>query len=458
MEASTESARYLYSGDKVILETDLAGNTKAVNIYGMNLISRTDNGTKLYYLYNAHADVTGLADSGGNITATYRYDEESDLYYLNARYYDPKIARFLSVDTYKGQLNDPLSLNLYTYCVNNPIVYYAPTGHIVTDWDKENLSKKDRKKIRKNTREWDRYDRILKDIDKNTKTYKIIKNLRDKKHRKAERIRNKKRDKRREKGRDDGYTVDRKTGNVITTRKDTNSVEPGPSMPLPTAVLLYAAQGMAYSSENYSHKYDYRDIITGNQVLVADSRDKWTEYYFENIYEDNTKPFEESLVGDFLERVNKKILEPYAKSLKQQMQMFVYADIETGEVIGSAADEFSDDIYEFSATMLLVQFFGENLKSIPKAREVFRGTDKSDGVFGKNTVGAAEKYTPSNIKMVKDKYLKKNGIDAHALKQDFVGKKNIAHFDIYVDKDSGMLWIYRKGGIGEAIPTYEYIK
>jgi peptidoglycan hydrolase-like protein with peptidoglycan-binding domain len=32
-------------------------------------------------------------------------------------------------DTYTGQENDPLSLNLYTYCENNPIIYDDPTGH-----------------------------------------------------------------------------------------------------------------------------------------------------------------------------------------------------------------------------------------------------------------------------------------------------------------------------------------
>lgn len=48
---------------------------------------------------------------------------------MNARMYDPKIARFLQEDTYAGDPNDPLSLNLYTYCSNNPIIYYDPTGH-----------------------------------------------------------------------------------------------------------------------------------------------------------------------------------------------------------------------------------------------------------------------------------------------------------------------------------------
>ena len=86
-------------------------------------------------------------------------------------------------------------------------------------------------------------------------------------------------------------------------------------------------------------------------------------------------------------------------------------------------------------------------------------TGKSiSGVFGNKSVGAAQKYTPTNINMVKDKYLKKMGIDAHQLKTEMIGNKNIAQFDLYVDKDTGMLWLYRKKGVGEPIPTYEYIK
>lgn len=104
-------------------------------------------------MYNGHADVTVLLDAAtvvvaasyyydafGNILeetgsvdnpiryAGYQYDKETELYYLNARMYDPKIARFLQEDTYRGKRNDPLSLHLYAYCVNNPIKYYDPTG------------------------------------------------------------------------------------------------------------------------------------------------------------------------------------------------------------------------------------------------------------------------------------------------------------------------------------------
>jgi hypothetical protein len=44
--------------------------------------------------------------------------------------YDPVTARFLQEDTYSGDPSDPLSLNLYTYCKNEPLMHYDPTGHI----------------------------------------------------------------------------------------------------------------------------------------------------------------------------------------------------------------------------------------------------------------------------------------------------------------------------------------
>ncbi|WP_340393559.1 RHS repeat-associated core domain-containing protein [Paenibacillus sp. FSL E2-0190] len=58
------------------------------------------------------------------------YDEETGLYYLRARYYDPSMRRFLNEDTYEGQIDNPLSLNLYTYVHNNPLIYSDPTGHM----------------------------------------------------------------------------------------------------------------------------------------------------------------------------------------------------------------------------------------------------------------------------------------------------------------------------------------
>jgi RHS repeat-associated protein len=86
------------------------------------------------YYYDAFGNIT---DETGGTTASgnsyrysgYQYDKESGLYYLNARYYSAKIARFMSQDTFTGNPGDPLSLNLYTYVSNNPLRYFDPTGH-----------------------------------------------------------------------------------------------------------------------------------------------------------------------------------------------------------------------------------------------------------------------------------------------------------------------------------------
>ncbi|TPG69642.1 RHS repeat-associated core domain-containing protein [Brevibacillus laterosporus] len=61
------------------------------------------------------------------------YDEESGLIYLRARYYDPNGGRFITEDRYKGQVDNQLSLNRYTYVHNNPISNVDPTGNCV--WD-----------------------------------------------------------------------------------------------------------------------------------------------------------------------------------------------------------------------------------------------------------------------------------------------------------------------------------
>ena len=104
-----------------------------------------------YYYYNVQGDVLGLFDdalnvvveytydSWGNILSVtgskavtvgkanpfryrgYYYDEESGLYYLQSRYYDPATGRFLNADGVLGANADMATHNLYVYCGNNPI-------------------------------------------------------------------------------------------------------------------------------------------------------------------------------------------------------------------------------------------------------------------------------------------------------------------------------------------------
>ena len=54
------------------------------------------------------------------------------MYYLNTRYYDPQIGRFINAD---GQLNSTmLGYNMYAYCENNPVMYVDLWG--LTSWQK----------------------------------------------------------------------------------------------------------------------------------------------------------------------------------------------------------------------------------------------------------------------------------------------------------------------------------
>ena len=58
--------------------------------------------------------------------------EETNLYYLNSRYYDPEVGRFISLDAVDYLTPDSIhGLNLFAYCFNNPIMYADPSGHFV---------------------------------------------------------------------------------------------------------------------------------------------------------------------------------------------------------------------------------------------------------------------------------------------------------------------------------------
>jgi len=51
------------------------------------------------------------------------------MYYLNGRYYNPEIGRFISSDGLLGQVGDTLSNNMYAYCANNLVMYSNITGY-----------------------------------------------------------------------------------------------------------------------------------------------------------------------------------------------------------------------------------------------------------------------------------------------------------------------------------------
>ena len=121
---------YVYDGNVVIEEQDADNEESARNVYGRNLITRETSDGVVVYAYNGHSDVVAICNLDGDTLVTYEYDEfgnviseavvdedfanfdnpyryagyeyidEVKLYDLNARYYNPEIARFLSPDPY----------------------------------------------------------------------------------------------------------------------------------------------------------------------------------------------------------------------------------------------------------------------------------------------------------------------------------------------------------------------
>lgn len=140
--------------DNVVAETDANGTITAEIMWANNKpVARKTSGNWYYYLYNAHGDVIALTDSAGNVVNSYTYDvwgniktqtetvenpikyageyydNETGLYYLRARYYDPQTGRFISYDNEEGSISNFLDMNRYVYCRNNPVKYVDPSGN-----------------------------------------------------------------------------------------------------------------------------------------------------------------------------------------------------------------------------------------------------------------------------------------------------------------------------------------
>ena len=126
-----------YGGLPYLCRKDMLGNILALLDSSGNIV--------VQYKYDAWGNHTVTDANGNAITDAdhignlnpfryrgYYFDCETGFYFLQSRYYDPEVGRFLNMDSI--EYADPESvngINLYAYCINDPVNYYDPSGHFI---------------------------------------------------------------------------------------------------------------------------------------------------------------------------------------------------------------------------------------------------------------------------------------------------------------------------------------
>jgi RHS repeat-associated protein len=126
-----DSAQAQTVGTVTFYHNDGLGSPVAATNASGNVIWR-----KTYDPYGREINNGGAAADSNNIGYTgHRFDEDLDLVYAGARYYDPLIGRFMSVDPAGFQENSIQSFNKYAYANNNPYAFVDPNGEAAFDFN-----------------------------------------------------------------------------------------------------------------------------------------------------------------------------------------------------------------------------------------------------------------------------------------------------------------------------------
>ena len=149
------------------LTSQTSGNNTMYFVYDYNnqLLGFSYNNSEYYYVKNLQGDIIAIIDGQGNCIAEYDYDAygkllsvtdgngndvsansthianvnpmryrgyyydtETGFYYLQNRYYDPEIGRFINADA--PEMARAVN-NLFTYCANNPVMFIDLTGEFI---------------------------------------------------------------------------------------------------------------------------------------------------------------------------------------------------------------------------------------------------------------------------------------------------------------------------------------
>ena len=172
MQKAGVTAEFVYNADGLRVQKTVNGVATKYTLHGKNIVHMTSGTDELHFFYDAQnrpavvvyngmayayvkslqGDIVAILDENGNTVVSYGYDawgsplwctgelaetlgmvqpfryrgyvydEETGLYYLRSRYYNPRWGRFVNAD---GAI---IQKNLFAYCSNGPIVGYDPSG------------------------------------------------------------------------------------------------------------------------------------------------------------------------------------------------------------------------------------------------------------------------------------------------------------------------------------------
>ncbi len=157
---NTVTTTYYLDGTNIIEQSD---GTNTLHFYydsNDEVIGFTYNEADYFYVKNAMSDIIGIVDDSGNLIVSYAYDawgkvlsvtgsnlelgnlnpfryrsyyydSDIEMYYLQSRYYDPEVCRFINSDdvNYIGLAGTVGSYNAFAYCENRPLIYKDEMGY-----------------------------------------------------------------------------------------------------------------------------------------------------------------------------------------------------------------------------------------------------------------------------------------------------------------------------------------
>ena len=160
-----DTTYYMLDGEQIVKESNSTNTIWYIYNGEGDLIGAEINNIVYYYERNILGDVVRIIDHSGNIISSYSYDAfgniiditgnkeianinpiryrsyyydiETGLYYLNNRYYDPQVGRFINKDMDFDTDNTIYGYNLYAYCANDYINYRDDLGTKKIGWNKQ---------------------------------------------------------------------------------------------------------------------------------------------------------------------------------------------------------------------------------------------------------------------------------------------------------------------------------